>query len=282
VTDDLVQAGRLRADELVRAAAGAAGGSGGASRTLPWRASAIPNARKMPCRPQGGRSKRLWRLIAGRWREQWSRGRGQLGAEGPDPGASGLLAAPCSARRRPAWRCSPPIPKSFPSRTCPGPGGAPRRARGPATSFGRVDGGRCVRGRSGAGVPPKRHPSRRIARETARLGLPSSSRARTTSSTDERHAPTGSSDAAEPLSVYARSKWYGECRVREAGGAPRIVRSAGLYGAGGPDFVGAILSRLEEGPVRVVTDEVNSPTCVDDLAPHSGGSPWRTNRAPGT
>jgi dTDP-4-dehydrorhamnose reductase len=47
----------------------------------------------------------------------------------------------------------------------------------------------------------------------------------------------------------------------------RVVRTAGLYGPGGADFVGAIRGRLAAGLVRVVTDEFNSPTYVDDLAP---------------
>jgi dTDP-4-dehydrorhamnose reductase len=74
-------------------------------------------------------------------------------------------------------------------------------------------------------------------------------------------------DAANPLSVYGRSKRYGERAVREACPHANIVRSAGLYGEGGPDFVQSIRSRLALGPVDVVTDEVNSPTWVDDLAP---------------
>jgi len=75
-------------------------------------------------------------------------------------------------------------------------------------------------------------------------------------------------DPVGPLSVYARSKWYGECAVREACTRYKIVRSSGLYGEGGPDFVQAIRQRLAQGPAEVVVDEVNSPTWVDDLAPH--------------
>lgn len=107
----------------------------------------------------------------------------------------------------------------------------------------------------------------RIAREAARLGLPLIFMSTDYVFDGRQLRPYREFDAAGPLSVYARSKWYGECRVREAGGAPRIVRSAGLYGAGGPDFVEAILQRLQQGTVRVVTDEVNTPTWVDDLAP---------------
>ena len=74
-------------------------------------------------------------------------------------------------------------------------------------------------------------------------------------------------DLAAPRGVYARSKWYGECAVREAGGEYRIVRTSGLYGEGGPDFVTAIAERLARGPVSVVEDQIVAPTWVDDLAP---------------
>jgi dTDP-4-dehydrorhamnose reductase len=74
-------------------------------------------------------------------------------------------------------------------------------------------------------------------------------------------------DPVSPLGVYARSKWHGECAVRAATSSYRIVRSCGLYGPGGPDFVRAVLKALESGPVPVVTDEEVSPTYVEDLAP---------------
>jgi len=73
-------------------------------------------------------------------------------------------------------------------------------------------------------------------------------------------------DQVNPLGVYARSKWYGECAVRESTRRFRIVRATGLFGQGGPDFVSAVLGRLRSGPVDVVTDEICSPTYVDHLA----------------
>lgn len=78
-------------------------------------------------------------------------------------------------------------------------------------------------------------------------------------------------DQASPLGVYARSKWYGECAVRENTRRCRVVRATGLFGRGGPDFVSAVLERLASGPVNVVTDEICSPTYVDHLA----GPLWR-------
>jgi dTDP-4-dehydrorhamnose reductase len=83
----------------------------------------------------------------------------------------------------------------------------------------------------------------------------------------EARAPYRESDPVGPRGVYARSKWDGECRVRAAAPDARVVRTSGLYGPGGPDFVQTILGALDRGPVEVVTDEVNAPTFVDDLAP---------------
>jgi dTDP-4-dehydrorhamnose reductase len=120
----------------------------------------------------------------------------------------------------------------------------------------------------------------RAAQEAARLGLPLVFLGTDYVFDGRAQRPYREFDTVGPLSVYARSKWYGECRVREAGGLHRIVRAAGLYGPGGPDFVGAMLERLRRGPVRVVTDEVNTPTLVDDLAP----ALWRValGEEPGT
>ena len=75
-------------------------------------------------------------------------------------------------------------------------------------------------------------------------------------------------DPASPLGVYARSKAESEARVRAA--APEhhlLVRTAWLYGAGGPNFVETILSAARAGgPLRVVRDQVGSPTWNEDLA----------------
>ena len=55
--------------------------------------------------------------------------------------------------------------------------------------------------------------------------------------------------------------------MREASRAARIVRTSGLYGEGGPDFVASIRRSLSAaGPLRVVADQITAPTWVDDLA----------------
>lgn len=74
-------------------------------------------------------------------------------------------------------------------------------------------------------------------------------------------------DAPAPLNTYGRSKLEGENAVR--GMAPRwaIVRTAWLYGTHGRNFVKAICEKAAGGgPLRVVDDQVGSPTYAADLA----------------
>jgi dTDP-4-dehydrorhamnose reductase len=107
----------------------------------------------------------------------------------------------------------------------------------------------------------------RLALMAERLGIPFLFMSTDYVFDGEARVPYREYDEARPLSVYGRSKWHGECAVRSAAPRACIVRSAGLYGEGGPGFVSAILNRLQAGPVEVVTDEVNTPTYAEDLAP---------------
>jgi dTDP-4-dehydrorhamnose reductase len=80
--------------------------------------------------------------------------------------------------------------------------------------------------------------------------------------------PYHEDDAPGPRSVYGSSKLKGEDAVRERCEDHLIVRTAWLYGQGGPSFVHTML-RLgaETGePVRVVHDQVGNPTSADALA----------------
>ena len=74
-------------------------------------------------------------------------------------------------------------------------------------------------------------------------------------------------DAPNPLNEYGKSKRAGEERVLDIlGEAALIVRTAWLYG-GGDDFVHAMLERMRAQPaVRVVADQVGTPTEVTTLA----------------
>jgi dTDP-4-dehydrorhamnose reductase len=76
--------------------------------------------------------------------------------------------------------------------------------------------------------------------------------------------PYVESDAPNPLSVYGRTKLHGEAA---AGESSWIVRSSGLFGVSGTNFVRTIL-RLgrEQDELAVVHDQRTAPTYVGDLA----------------
>jgi dTDP-4-dehydrorhamnose reductase len=74
-------------------------------------------------------------------------------------------------------------------------------------------------------------------------------------------------DAPNPINAYARSKLAGEVFVRDLMHQFYIVRTAWLYGKGGNHFVRKIIRRADEqGSLRVVADEVGSPTYAEDVA----------------
>lgn len=71
-----------------------------------------------------------------------------------------------------------------------------------------------------------------------------------------------------PCGVYGRSKHAGDVAVlRELPDAHLIVRPSWLHGLHGPNFVDAILRQADAGgPLRVVDDQVGSPTWARWLA----------------
>ena len=81
-------------------------------------------------------------------------------------------------------------------------------------------------------------------------------------------APYVEDDHPNPLSIYGISKLMGEMIVRQYAGDYAIVRTAGLYGTGNPDNIVEKLIRLgsTHASLKMVTDEVTSPTCALDLA----------------
>ena len=81
--------------------------------------------------------------------------------------------------------------------------------------------------------------------------------------------PYRESDAVAPLGVYGRTKWEAEQAAREEHPeGTRIVRTQWLYGAGGRSFPDRILELARKQPdLRVVNDQVGSPTSVEALAP---------------
>lgn len=74
-------------------------------------------------------------------------------------------------------------------------------------------------------------------------------------------------DPAGPRSVYGRSKREGELAVITANPKHLIVRTAWVHSPFGQNFVRTMLKLAGERPrVRVVEDQVGSPTSAEDLA----------------
>ena len=72
-------------------------------------------------------------------------------------------------------------------------------------------------------------------------------------------------DEPNPLSVYGRSKLAGE---RECPEGATVVRTSWVCGRHGANFVHTMLRLAAgDGPVRVVADQLGSPTFTADLAP---------------
>jgi dTDP-4-dehydrorhamnose reductase len=80
-------------------------------------------------------------------------------------------------------------------------------------------------------------------------------------------SPYVESDQPAPLSAYGRTKLAGEEATAAANKRHFIVRSAGLFGVGGRNFVETMLRlAADHGEVLVVRDQVGSPTYTWHLA----------------
>ncbi len=82
----------------------------------------------------------------------------------------------------------------------------------------------------------------------------------------KKKAPYTEADTPFPLSVYGLSKLYGEkCVLDYKRGT--VIRTSWLFGHKGKNFLKAILRQAKGGNVlRVVEDQIGSPTYVKDLA----------------
>jgi dTDP-4-dehydrorhamnose reductase len=79
--------------------------------------------------------------------------------------------------------------------------------------------------------------------------------------------PYTEDEEPNPINAYARSKLEGERHVAAAAPQHCIVRTAWLYGPGRVSFPEKIMhTARERGSLKVVTDEVASPTWTVDLA----------------
>jgi dTDP-4-dehydrorhamnose reductase len=84
----------------------------------------------------------------------------------------------------------------------------------------------------------------------------------------EKDTPWVESDRPAPLGAYGRTKLAGEWQLAHACAEHAIVRTAWLFGAGGPNFCDTMLRLAgEREEVSVVTDQVGSPTWTGHLSP---------------
>jgi dTDP-4-dehydrorhamnose reductase len=96
--------------------------------------------------------------------------------------------------------------------------------------------------------------------------------------------PYREEDPVAPLGVYGRSKAEGEAAVRAALDRHVIVRTAWLYSAHCANFVKTVMRLVgERDELRIVDDQLGSPTCAEDLAAavlavaaRRGPTPWGT------
>ncbi len=75
-------------------------------------------------------------------------------------------------------------------------------------------------------------------------------------------------DPVGPQSAYGKSKLIGEQAIQRVPGLDNLIlRTAWLYGPNGPNFVKTMVSVAKAGkPLRVINDQVGSPTYTLDLA----------------
>ena len=79
--------------------------------------------------------------------------------------------------------------------------------------------------------------------------------------------PYAPSANPSPLGVYGTSKWRGEQAVLASGASNAVVRTSWVYGPGGRNFVLTMLRLMrDQGRVRVVNDQIGSPTSARGLA----------------
>ena len=82
-----------------------------------------------------------------------------------------------------------------------------------------------------------------------------------------KRKPYVEEDLCNPINVYGQSKLQSEIYLKEYAGDYLLIRTAWLYGRTGKNFVKTILDKArQEKKLRVVNDQVGSPTYSADLA----------------
>jgi dTDP-4-dehydrorhamnose reductase len=85
--------------------------------------------------------------------------------------------------------------------------------------------------------------------------------------TGDKGRPYQETDATGPVNYYGQSKLAGEQAVLAALPSAVIARTSWLYGHGGAHFPGKVLEwAAADGPLKMVTDRMGSPTYAEDLA----------------
>ena len=83
----------------------------------------------------------------------------------------------------------------------------------------------------------------------------------------DAHAPYVEDAPMDPAGAYGRTKAAGEIAVRHSGADALILRTAWLYGRGGPCFPKTIAKAgRERGALSVVDDQIGQPTWTRDVA----------------
>ena len=86
---------------------------------------------------------------------------------------------------------------------------------------------------------------------------------------DGKNGPYTEIDKPNPIGYYGRSKLASENSIRSSGVRFTILRTNVLYGPAKnsrPDFVKWVISSLrDKKEIRIVTDQINNPTYIDDL-----------------
>lgn len=86
---------------------------------------------------------------------------------------------------------------------------------------------------------------------------------------DGKNGPYSENDIPNPLGYYARTKLASENALKLSGIKYTILRTNVLYGTAKfsrPDFVKWVVDSLRANkPIRIVDDQINNPTFIDDL-----------------
>lgn len=87
---------------------------------------------------------------------------------------------------------------------------------------------------------------------------------------DGTAGPYSEVDVPSPVSYYGRTKLASENAIKISGALHTIIRTNVLYGviaSGRLDFVRWVVNSIRKGEkIRIVTDQINNPTFLDDLA----------------